>query len=124
MLPAEVVRRGSRYLERHGVEAPDVSAEALMMLVLRTDRATLYAREHGLTSAEARAYGRALCLRCTGTPLQHLTGEQAFRHLVLTVRPGVFIPRPETAVTAAGALGLLGNVASPCVVYPCSRRGA
>ena len=124
MLPAEVVRRGSRYLERHGVEAPDVSAEALMMLVLRTDRATLYAREHGLSAAEARAYGRALCVRCTGTPLQHLTGEQGFRHLVLTVRPGVFIPRPETEVLVDVALELLDNAATPCVVDLCTGSGA
>ena len=53
------------------------------MRVLDVDRAGLHAREQGLGSAEARAYGRALCRRCTGTPLQHLTGEQGFRHLVL-----------------------------------------
>src|SRR6266581_8786636 len=117
MLPAEVVRRGSKYLERHG-------AEALMMLVLRTDRATLYAREHGLSAAEARAYGRALCVRCTGTPLQHLTGEQGFRHLVLTVRPGVFIPRPETEVLVDVALQLLVGAATPCVVDLCTGSGA
>jgi len=124
MRPAEVVRRGSRYLERHRVEAPEVSAEALMMLVLETDRASLYAREHGLSAAEARAYGRALCLRCTGTPLQHLTGEQGFRRLVLTVRPGVFIPRPETEVLVDVALELLDNAASPCVVDLCTGSGA
>jgi release factor glutamine methyltransferase len=124
MRPAEVVRRGSRYLERHGVEAPEVSAEALMMFVLETDRATLYAREHGLSSAEARAYGRALCLRCTGTPLQHLTGEQGFRHLVLAVGPGVFIPRPETEVLVDVALQLLDGAATPCVVDLCTGSGA
>src|SRR5438034_1270953 len=63
MRPAEVVRRGSRYLERHGVEAPEVSAEALMMLVLETDRAALYARERGLSSAEALARENAERLR-------------------------------------------------------------
>ena len=124
MRPAEVVRRGSRYLERHGVEAPEVSAEALMMLVLETDRAALYARERGLSSAEARAYGRALCLRCSGTPLQHLTGEQGFRHLVLTVRPGVFIPRPETEVLVDVALELLDGAATRCVVDLCTGSGA
>jgi len=124
MRPAEVVRRGSRYLERHGVEAPDVSAEALMMQVLDVDRPALYAREQGLSPAEARAYGRALCLRCIGTPLQHLTGEQGFRHLVLTVRPGVFIPRPETEVLVDVALELLAGAASPCVVDLCTGSGA
>jgi len=30
---------------------------------------------------------RALCQRCAGTPLQHLTGEQAFRRISVAVRP-------------------------------------
>src|SRR5580765_8250163 len=124
MRPAEVVRRGARYLERHGVEAPRLNAEALMMRVLDVDRAGLYAREQGLGSAEARAYGRALCLRCTGTPLQHLTGEQGFRHLVLTVRPGVFVPRPETEVLVDVAIELLEGVETPRVVDLCTGSGA
>ncbi|MDP9299285.1 MAG: peptide chain release factor N(5)-glutamine methyltransferase [Actinomycetota bacterium] len=124
MRPTEVVRRGSGYLERHGVEAPDVNAEALMMRLLDVDRAALYAREQGLSSAEARAYGRALCLRCAGTPLQHLTGEQGFRHLVLTVRPDVFVPRPETEVLVDVALELLEGTETPCVVDLCTGSGA
>jgi release factor glutamine methyltransferase len=124
MRPAEVVRRGAAYLERHGIEVPRVNAEALMMRVLDVDRAGLYAREQGLGSAEARAYGRALCLRCTGTPLQHLTGEQGFRHLVLTVRSGVFVPRPETEVLVDVALELLEGIETPCVVDLCTGSGA
>ena len=112
MRPAEVVRRGAEYLERHGVDAPRVSAEELMMWVLGVDRATLSTRAEGLSSAQARAYGRALCRRCTGAPLQHLTGEQGFRRLVVTVRPGVFIPRPETEILVDVALEALARSAS------------
>ncbi|HXF71735.1 MAG TPA: hypothetical protein VNO79_03895, partial [Actinomycetota bacterium] len=71
MTPAEVVRRAAAYLERHGVESPRANAEALLMHVLGTTRAGLYARRDGLTTAEARMFGRALCQRCRGTPLQH-----------------------------------------------------
>jgi len=124
MRPAEVVLRGSGYLERHGVEAPEVSAEALMMRVLDVGRAALYARDLGLSSDEARAYGRALCLRCTGTPLQHLTGEQGFRRLTLTMRPGVFVPRPETEVLVEVGLELLRGTRVPCVVDLCTGSGA
>jgi release factor glutamine methyltransferase len=123
--PAEVVRRGTTYLERHGVDAPHVSAEELMMRVLGTDRASVYARRDGLTTEEARAYGRALCRRCTGTPLQHLTGEQGFRRLVLTVWPGVFVPRPETEILVDVALEVLeGAAESPVVVDLCTGSGA
>lgn len=34
--------------------------------------------------------------RSRRVPLQHLTGRAPFRHLELSVGPGVFIPRPET----------------------------
>ncbi|HXY72623.1 MAG TPA: hypothetical protein VEM41_08770, partial [Actinomycetota bacterium] len=72
--PAEVVRRSAAYLERHGVESPAANAETLLMHLLGTDRAGLYARREGLDARTARLYGRALCRRCTGTPLQHITG--------------------------------------------------
>jgi release factor glutamine methyltransferase len=124
MRPAEIVRRGAEYLERHGVDAPQVSAEELMMRVLGVDRAGVSARSQGLSSAEARAYGRALCRRCTGTPLQHLTGEQGFRRLVLAVRPGVFIPRPETEILVDVGLEALAGIEAPAVVDLCTGSGA
>jgi release factor glutamine methyltransferase len=104
MRPAEVLHRATSYLKRHGVESPQTSAEVLLSEVLGTDRAGLYARTEGLTTAEAKAFGRALCQRCTGVPLQHLTGRQEFRHLDLVVRPGVFVPRPETEILVDVAL--------------------
>ena len=116
MRPAEVIRRGAAYLERHGVESPDANAERLMMRVLGAGRTALLARTDGLSAAEARAYGKALCLRCTGTPLQHLTREQGFRRLVLEVRPGVFVPRPETEVVAGVALERITSVRTPAIV--------
>lgn len=69
-------------------------------------------------------YGRALCQRCAGTPLQHLTGEQAFRRIVLDVRPGVFVPRPETEILVEVALRLLGPEDGPVVVDVGTGTGA
>jgi release factor glutamine methyltransferase len=94
------------------------------MDVLGTDRAGLYARDAGLDAREARMYGRALCQRCAGTPLQHLTGEQAFRRIVLDVRPGVFVPRPETEILVEVALRLLGPEDGPVVVDVGTGTGA
>jgi release factor glutamine methyltransferase len=113
--PSDVLRRATDYLERHGIESPGPTAEQLLMHVLGTDRAGLYARSEGLDSREARMFGRAICQRCRGTPLQHLTGEQAFRHIVVEVRPGVFVPRPETEVLVEHALAALGPVEDPVV---------
>ncbi len=124
MRPAEVVRRGADYLARHDVDASFVAAEQLMMVVLGTDRAGVYARNEGLRAGEARAYGRALCRRCTGTPLQHLTGTTGFRGLELAVRPGVFVPRPETEVLVEIALEKLDGVSAPVVVDVGTGTGA
>jgi release factor glutamine methyltransferase len=122
--PADVLRRAGDYLERHGVESPLATAEQLMMHVLGTDRAGLYARSDGLDTREARMFGRAICQRCSGTPLQHLTGEQAFRRIDLEVRPGVFVPRPETELLAGHALEALNGTEAPVIVDVGTGTGA
>lgn len=104
MRPAEVVSRSADYLDRHGVEEPRATAEALLQYFLGTDRAGLYARAEGLDTRTAKQFGRALCQRCHGVPLQYLTGEQQFFDLVLGAAPGVFVPRPETEVVVERAL--------------------
>lgn len=124
MRPSEILRRATLYLERHGVESPNATAEVLLTHVLETDRAGLYARTEGLDAREARMFGRALCQRCAGTPVQHLTGEQAFRRIVLEVRPGVFVPRPETEILVATALEVLEGVEGPVVVDVGTGTGA
>lgn len=124
MRPSELVRRATAYLERHGVENARQNAEALLLQILRTDRAGLYARTTGLDVREAQIYGRALCQRCTGTPLQHLTGEQPFRRISVHVRPGVFVPRPETEVLVGDALDAIGAIEDPVVVDVGTGTGA
>lgn len=124
MRPADVIRRATDYLDRHGVESPRETAEQLLMHVLGADRAGLYARADGLDAREARMYGRAICQRCTGTPIQHLTGEQVFRRIVLDVRPGVFVPRPETEVLVGHALDAVGALEDPVVVDVGTGAGA
>ena len=124
MGPSEVLRRAADYLDRHGVQSPHATAEVLLIHVLQTDRAGLYTRTQGLDAREARMFGRAICQRCTGTPVQHLTGEQAFRRLLLEVRPGVFVPRPETEVLVEHALDALGGLEGPVVVDTGTGTGA
>ncbi|HEX9823480.1 MAG TPA: peptide chain release factor N(5)-glutamine methyltransferase [Actinomycetota bacterium] len=119
-----VITRAAAYLERHGVESPRETAEILLMNVLETDRAGLYARREPLGTEAARRFGRALCQRCSGVPLQHLTGEQGFLDLVLTVRPGVFVPRPETEGLVLSALETLAGRTAPLIVDVGTGTGA
>jgi release factor glutamine methyltransferase len=114
--PAEVVRRAAGYLDRHGVESPAPTAELLLQSVLGTDRAGLYTRREALSSKEAKLFGRALCRHCTGTPAQHITAEQGFRRLILAVRAGVFVPRPETEIVVETALTELDRAPTEPVV--------
>jgi release factor glutamine methyltransferase len=124
MNPTEVLARAARYLEAHGVDSPHRNAEILLQHVLKTDRAGLYTRREGLNTAEAKAFGRALCQRCGGVPLQYLTGTQPFMGLELTVEPGVFVPRPETEVLVEVALGALPHATVPLVVDVGTGTGA
>jgi release factor glutamine methyltransferase len=122
--PAQVLRRAAEYLAAHDVESPHATAEILFATVLETDRAGLYARDEGLSAAEARLFGRSLWRRCVGIPLQHITGEQGFRRLNLTVKPGVFIPRPETEILVEHALAAIADTPSPIVVDVGTGTGA
>lgn len=116
--------RATGYLARHGVESPRETAEALLIFFLGTDRAGLYARSEGLDTRTANLFGRALCQRCHGVPLQYLTGEQQFLDLVLGVAPGIFVPRPETEVLVERASEALAGVADPMVADVGTGTGA
>jgi len=105
--PVALVRRSSEFLRAHGVQSPEATAETLLMHHLGVDRAGLYARSAPLDPQAAKAFGRSLCARCSGTPLQHVTGEQQFMDLSLRVEPGVFVPRPETEGLVVAALETL-----------------
>ena len=124
MRPALIVRRAADYLSRHDVESPLPTAEILLANVLGIDRTGLYTREEGLSTAEAKRFGRVLCRRCVGVPLQYLTGEQGFRRLILVVRPGVFIPRPETEILVEHALEAVADVPAPVVIDVGTGTGA
>jgi release factor glutamine methyltransferase len=124
MRPSEVLTRATTYLSAHGVESPRETAEALLEYFLRVDRTRLYARAEGLDTRTAKLYGRALCQRCHGVPLQYLTGEQQFLDLVLGVAPGVFVPRPETEILVERALEALEGRTAPIVVDVGTGTGA
>ena len=85
------------YLERHGDEHPSRSAEWLMSNATGMSRVELYAfYDKPLSMAERDVLRQTLRRRAAGEPLQYVTGEAAFRHIIVRTAPGVLIPRPET----------------------------
>lgn len=95
----------SGYLGERGDASPRLSAEWLLSAATGLSRVELYAYHDRPLSPEERATLReAVKRRAAGEPLQYVTGEVAFRHIVLKVRSGVLIPRPETEVLVDAAL--------------------
>jgi release factor-specific protein-(glutamine-N5) methyltransferase len=111
------------YLTRKGTENPRRSAEWLLSAATGLSRIELYARfDRPLTPDERASLRTGIERRAAGEPLQYVTGEMPFRHLVLQVRPGVFIPRPETEVLVDAVLEYLdrSGIAEPVIVDLCT----
>ncbi|MCL2826262.1 MAG: peptide chain release factor N(5)-glutamine methyltransferase [Eggerthellaceae bacterium] len=96
------------YLERKGDANPRLSAQWLLSEATGLSRIDLYVNfERPLDPDERQALHGFVERRGNGEPLQYITGEVGFRHIVLKVRPGVLIPRPETEVLVSVALAQL-----------------
>lgn len=95
----------SGYLERKGDEHPRLSAEWLLAAVTGLSRVELYVNfDRPLEAAELSRMHEAIDRRAAGEPLQYVTGEMPFRHIVLRCERGVLIPRPETEILVEAAL--------------------
>ena len=106
-----------------GVPTPAVDAELLVAHVLGWSRARLRLEsESALPQATAGELSAAAARRAAREPLQLILGDVGFRYLDITVRPGVFIPRPETEVLAGCAVER--TPAGGVVVEPCTGTGA
>jgi len=115
------------YFTRKQVENPRRSAEWLLSAATGLSRIELYAHfDRPLSPAERTLFRTSIERRAAGEPLQYVTGEVPFRHLILHVRPGVFIPRPETEVVVDAVLGFLdaSGLEAPAVVDLCTGSGA
>jgi release factor glutamine methyltransferase len=87
------------FLAEKADEHPRRSAEWLLSAATGLSRVEIYAfHDRPLSAAERATLREGVRRRAAGEPLQYVTGEVAFRHLVVKVRPGVLIPRPETEV--------------------------
>ncbi|WP_130811602.1 HemK/PrmC family methyltransferase [Olsenella sp. Marseille-P4559] len=97
------------YLERKGDEHPRLSAEWLLSNVTGLSRVQVYTNfDKPLAPSELDAMHDVVVRRGRGEPLQYVTGEMPFRHIVLHCERGVLIPRPETEVLVDAALEGVG----------------
>lgn len=116
-------RRATDLLRAAGVPSPEYDADELLAHVLGVDRGRLVWADD-LTDGQAATYDALLVRRASREPLQHLLGIAYFRHVELTVGPGVFVPRPETELLAGWAIDRAREVSEPVVVDLCTGSGA
>jgi len=99
------------------IGSPRMNAETLLMFVLNSDRAYLYAHpEYELTPDEQARYDEAITERSTGKPAQYITGHQEFWGMDLIVSPAVLIPRPETEHVVETVLELARPLQAPRII--------
>lgn len=107
-----------------GVPSPTVDAELLLAHVTGRDRGLLRMAGTSVSRDQAARFDELLEQRAARIPLQHLTGRAPFRHLALSVGPGVFIPRPETELVVDHVLRFLADGPGPVVVDLCTGSAA
>lgn len=112
-------------LKNANVSSPRFDAESLVAFVLNTSRNRVGLISE-ISDEQYREIEKLVEKRVRRIPLQHLIGEQGFRHLVLRVGPGVFIPRPETEILVESVIRYIKdkNQERVLVVDYCSGSGA
>jgi release factor glutamine methyltransferase len=121
----EALDGAAQQLAALGIANGRGEAELLLGRLLDAPRAELYLRgAEPFDTGSARTLGLWLLRRQGGEPIQYITGEAAYRELVLAVGPGCFIPRPETELLVDEALAFLRDVARPRVLEVCTGSGA
>ena len=101
------------YLTRKGDEHPRLSAEWLLSNATGLSRVEIYINfDKPLTPDELSRMHAGVERRAKGEPLQYVTGEMPFRHIVLACNRGVLIPRPETEVLVDEALVQLDRISA------------
>ncbi|MFO8098574.1 MAG: peptide chain release factor N(5)-glutamine methyltransferase [Salinibacter sp.] len=98
-------------------QAPERTAEWLLMEVLGCNRVQLHTRPDAPVDPEDRQqYAEWVDRRVNGEPLQHILGYTSFRGLRIEVSPDVMIPRPETEEVVGTALELIEDTEAPRIL--------
>jgi release factor glutamine methyltransferase len=100
-------------------------AEALLLHVVRRERAALLARWNEVLEAEETGpYAALIERRLEGEPMQYIFGETEFYGLPFQVTRDVLIPRPETEHLVEKALEFAAGFAAPRIVDVGAGSGA
>lgn len=112
------LQQGRKRLSDAGITAARSEVEWLLSRLMGVRPLELYLCQDDVAQAVAEEFWRQLEARASGAPLQYLLGESEFFGQRFIVRPGVFIPRPETEALVEAvirSLGQWGGLASRCL---------
>lgn len=96
------------YLASKGDDKARLAAEWLLANATGLSRVQLYTHyDRPLDKAELDRMHKLIERRAAGEPLQYVTGEMPFRHIIVRCESGVLIPRPETEILVDEVLAWL-----------------
>jgi len=103
-----------QFLKDKGSATPRLDAEVLLAHARKCQRIQLYTQfDQPLTDPERTTMRELVKRRATHEPVAYLVGHREFFSLDFIVRPGVFIPRPDTEILVMTALDLLKDQTEP-----------
>ena len=88
---------------KNRTENPLSEGEKLLSSVLKISQQEIYQRKN-LDQKQAKKFSLLISRRAKGYPLDYITGEKYFYNRRFFVKPGVFIPRPESEELVKWAL--------------------
>ena len=110
MILKDAYTEGIKKLKLSNIDAPVVTAGAILCYVLGCDKSYLYTHDDYLLSKdEYDKYCEALKRRIGGEPLQYITGHQEFMSLNFAVSPSVLIPRQDTEILVEYIMEFVGQ---------------
>lgn len=110
MILKDAFTEGIRKLKLSNIDAPVVTAGAILCYVLGCEKTYLYSHdEYLLSKDEYENYCEFLKRRIEGEPLQYITGCQEFMSLNFNVCREVLIPRQDTEILVESVLEYVGQ---------------
>ncbi|PIQ84850.1 MAG: protein-(glutamine-N5) methyltransferase, release factor-specific [Candidatus Omnitrophica bacterium CG11_big_fil_rev_8_21_14_0_20_63_9] len=109
-----LVQEGAGQLAAAGREQARHEVEWLLSRLLGLRPLELYLMDDPVPEPVVERFFSQIRARASGVPLQYLLGEADFCGRSFIVRPGVFIPRPETEGVVQAAIDSLRPLAQGC----------
>jgi release factor glutamine methyltransferase len=121
----EAITAAEKTLAEGGVQSPRADAETLAAVILDVRRSDLFLGSGDrLPRPAAEKLTSWTDRRARREPLQLILGYAPFLDLEIAVRPGVFVPRPETEGLAELCVELAGGMPNPALVEACAGTAA